>query len=186
MKLKPFLYILILDPSCLFKIHHSAAGINKGHFTFVEAEAICYPTKDQNGAAEHHGNLLRWHSSRGFVCHVSPRLKYFSTLRIEAWQGALRCMTACLCCFLATTLSEDTAESSGRVPSACQRVSPGSDVRRLSADPHGNHLQHWEVKGSWDTLRGSCCSRPLYLTEAWSFCLSVFIEWHASVVVFNL
>lgn len=148
------LHILILDPSCLFRIHLSVAAMNKGHFTSAEAGAICNPTEHQNAAAEHDANLLRWHSSIGFVCHVSPQLKYFSTLRIEAWQGALRCMTACLCCFLGTTLSEDTPESNGRVPSACQRVSPRSDVRRLSVDPHGNHLQHWEVEGSWDTSVG--------------------------------
>lgn len=103
------------------------------HLWKLERFVILLSTRTEQ--LEHDANLLRWHSSRGFVCHVSPRLKYFSTLRIEAWQAALRCMTACLCCFLATTLSEDTPEPSGCVPSACQLVSPRSDVRRLSVDP---------------------------------------------------
>lgn len=99
-------------------------------------------TEHQNGAAKHDDVLPRRRSSRGFVCHMSTELKHFPTLRIEAWQGARRCTTACLCRFLATTLSEGTPESNGSVPSACQRVSPRSDARRLSADPHGNLLQH--------------------------------------------
>lgn len=139
-KLKSNSYIYIYRFKRLV-LRCSVAAKAKGHFTSVGARAICKAIH-QNGAATHDDVLPRRRSSRGFVCHMSTELKHFPTLRIEAWQGALRCTTACLCRFLATTLSEGTPESNGRVPSACQRVSPRSDARRLSVDPHGNLLQH--------------------------------------------
>lgn len=168
-KLKSNSYIYIYRFKLLV-LRCSVAAKAKGHFTSAEARTICKAIH-QNGAAKHDDVVPRRRSSRGFVCHMSTELKHFPTLRIEAWQGALRCTTACLCRFLATTLSEGTPESNGRVPPQPVNVSAHAlmpDACQLT--PMETFYNTEKLKTVETPQWGPRCSCPLYLAEVWSLC----------------